>query len=591
MRFRPVDRPAPSWPGCRCGAGDRGRERGDGRIVDLWRSAALIALVALPGAAVGCASTAAPAPPATARWTTPAPPAASTTAAPLADPPLQRPTLHLSITREGLAALLDALVDRRDSGSFALLGARTWSWERSPFALALDDAQKSIAVTTDVRATVAVPGATLTVPLRVQASVQPVLSTQHRLVLQAVQVRVASDDRRVRFADVVAGLVGHVETALRERLTSLQVDLAPAWQGLATQLSTPIPLPLPGASACFALDVRAVEAGPTILADGLEKQLALTIAPSLTLPCASAPARSDDGNAAATTSLPPLQNASAIEGGPFRLQVPVAAAYDELGRAAQGAFPGGRLHFSSEHPGLFASDPAVFAADGALVVRVHLGGFVQGVVAGHGRVDIDGDLYVTGRPVVRDNFIEVAELRPTLESEQTLLRLALAVKHDVLVQALHRALRLDLSARLAGARAKLVDALTVRRTLVEGVGPLCTRVDLGRLAVDELAVHDPYLRAMVSTTARLSAQLPCPGSAAVVTRPAIDAVGTATPTGAAPMQPAPTDTAPTDTATAGNAPTTRPAPTPTEPTPTAPTPTEPTTATTGTTVTPPSPGE
>jgi hypothetical protein len=586
MRVWPVDHRSASRPGCSCGSWRHGAARG---AVGVFAWLLLVALVAVPGAAAGCASTAtSPATStatATATWTTPAP-AAATTAAPLADPPLQRPTLHLSITREGLAALLDALVDRRDSGSFALLGARTWSWERGPFALALDDAQKSVAVTTEVRATVAVPGATLTVPLQVQASVQPVLSTQHRLVLQAVRVRVTSDDRRVRFADVVAGLVGHVETALRERLMSLQVDLAPAWQGLASQLSTPIALPLAGASACFALDVRAVEAGPTILADGLEKQLALTVAPSLTLPCAAPPARGDGGDAAGTPSLPPLQNASAIEGGPFRLQVPVAATYDELGRAVRGAFPGGRLHFSSEHPGLFASDPAVFAADGALVVRVHLGGFVQGVVAGHGRVDVDGDLYVTGRPVVRDNFIEVADLRPTLESEQALLRLALALKHDALVQALQRALRLDLSARLAGARAKLVDALTVQRTLVEGVGPLCTRVDLGRLAVDEIAVHEPYLRATVSTTARLAAQLPCPGSAAMVSRPAadatVDAAGTAGPTGTAPP---PTTTAPPPTTTAPPPTTTAPPPATTTTTTTT------TTATTGTTETPPAPGE
>ena len=76
---------------------------------------------------------------------------------PIADPPLQRPTMHLTVTREGLEALLDTLVPRGDTGAYALLGARTWSWQRQPFALAFDDARKSMTATTDVNAIVDVP--------------------------------------------------------------------------------------------------------------------------------------------------------------------------------------------------------------------------------------------------------------------------------------------------------------------------------------------------------------------------------------------------------------------------------------------------
>jgi hypothetical protein len=439
---------------------------------------------------------------------------------PIADPPLQRPTMHLTLTREGLEALLDTLVLRGDTGAYALLGARTWSWERKPFALAFDDARKSMVATTDVTAVVDVPGAMLNVTMKVKADVQPVLTAQHKLVLQAVTVKVSSDDRRVRFADT-AGLIAHVEKTLTEKLTTLQIDLQPAFMGLHTKLAAPLFLPLEPASACFTLDLRGLEAGPTILADGWEKELALTVAPSLTMPCTG---RAADGSAVVVVDgatpgplppLPPLKNSSGIEGGPFALRIPIAAGYDELQKAMGLAFPDGKLFFSTDQPHLYITDPEVFAAGGDVVVRVRIGGYVeQGV-----RVDVDGDLYLAGKPTVRDNFLEFPDLRPTVETDQALLKVAVALKEQALVDTVKKALRLDLSARLATVKQKLTDALTMEIGLVDGVAPLCTSVEIGRVAVDDIAVHDPYLRATVSTTAVFSASLPCPGAPATVPLP------------------------------------------------------------------------
>jgi hypothetical protein len=126
-------------------------------------------------------------------------------------------------------------------------------------------------------------------------------------------------------------------------------------------------------------------------------------------------------------------------------------------------------------------------------------------------IDVDGDLYLSGRPVVRDNFLEFPDLAPTVATEQALLKAALALNEDELVAAVKRALRLDLSARLQAVRQKLVGALTKEAVLVDGVAPLCTSVEIGRIAISDVHVHDPYLRATVTTTALFSASLPCPG--------------------------------------------------------------------------------
>lgn len=438
---------------------------------------------------------------------------------PLADPPLQRPTMHLTLTREGLQALLDALVPVKDTGNYALLGARTWSWTRTPFALAFDDAKKSMTATTDVTADVEVPGTALSIAMKVVADVQPVLTAQHKLVLQAVKVKVTSDDKRIKVAEYGAGLVQHVEKTLQEKLTTLVVDLAPTFGTLNDKLNAPMFLPLGPASACFNLDVRGLEAGPAILADGLEKELALTVAPSLTMPCmvrgpdgklaaidASTPLPSADGKGG--PPLPPLRNSSGIEGGPFRLEVPIAAGYPELQKAMMQAFPDGKLFFSQDNPGLYITDPRITSSAGDVVVAVRIGGFVEKGV----RIDVDGELFLTGRPTVRDNFLEFPDLKPTLETEQMLLKAAIALKEQELTAAVKKALRLDLSARLASVKQKLIDGLSMDKVVVDGVPALCTRAEIGRLELKDIAVHDPYLRATVATTALLSASLPCPSS-------------------------------------------------------------------------------
>ena len=433
--------------------------------------------------------------------------------------------MHLTLTREGLQALLDALVPVSDTGTYALLGARTWKWERSPFALAFDDAKKAMTATTTVSATVALPGTSMVVTLQVVADVQPVLTATHALVLQAVNVKVSSDDRRLKVADFAAGLMGHVETTLRDKLTTMRVDLRPAFLSLHEKLAAPLFLPLEPASACFTLDLRALEAGPSIFADGFEKQLALTVAPSLTMPCtvrdsAGALVVVDEADTSAMTvpPLPALANASGVEGGPFKLTIPIAAGYDELQKAMSLAFPDGKLFISTDQPALYIKNPEVFSSAGDVVVRVQLGGFVQ--KAGL-QIDIDGDLYLAGRPTVRDNFLEFPDLKPTVETDQALLKAALAIKEQELVGAVKKALRLDLSARLLTVKQKLIDSLTLSTSLVDGVAPLCTRVDIGRISIDDINVHDPYLRATVTATALLQASLPCPGQPAVVPAPVL----------------------------------------------------------------------
>jgi hypothetical protein len=454
--------------------------------------------------ALACATADAPPP----TDVSPAPPAPSTSP-PLTDPPLQRANLHLSLSGEGIGKVLDALVPKQGEGAYALLGARQYRWSREPFVVRFDDAGKAIVLNVAVSADVDIPGTTLeALPLQLSVRAQPVISAQHQLQLQAVKVTATTTDGRVKVASW-AGLIDHVEEMLAKQLEATAIDLSGPLKKMHAALQAPMYLPLDQASACFQLDVRGLEAGPMVMAGGLERDVALIIAPGITMPCTSA--RPDASVAQVQqanqtpSSLPPLFNVASMPSGPFALSVPIAAGYPEMRRALQAAFPQGRLYFSTEHPRVYLTDPDVFARGGAVVVKVKLAGFVEQGVS----IPLQGELFLSGTPQLRDNFLEIPDLAPTVETSQALLGLAFALQQDKLTSAVRSALKLDIGERLSATKQKLIDALAGTHELAAGAPPLCIHAELGRMSLRDLQAHDAYLRFYADTTAYLSAELPC----------------------------------------------------------------------------------
>src|SRR4029077_2225032 len=125
---------------------------------------------------------------------------------------------------------------------------------------------------------------------------------------------------------------------------------------------------------------------PTVLADGIEKDLAVVVAPSVTLPCAAS---------AEAPLLPPLANVAGLPTGPFTISVPVAARYEELQKAMVLAFTDGKLYFSKEFPQLYMEKPEIYASKDQLVLKLHINGPIHkfGI-----DMTLDGDLYMTGHP-------------------------------------------------------------------------------------------------------------------------------------------------------------------------------------------------
>ncbi len=420
----------------------------------------------------------------------PRPPA--TPGEPIADPSPSRVVVHATVTGPALRQALDGKLPSSGSGTVPILGKeRRYTWKRDPVAVRFDKGR--IGLDVHLVATVDLPLSSAEFPLDFRILTEPVITSSYAMRFQSTEVAVASNDRRIKLVNMAAGALDKIQKTVEKELADFSYDWKPMLARIYGRVDKPVMLPLGDASGCAELRVLSVEAGPTVLADGVEKDLALVVAPSVTLPCT--PQAHDP------VPLPPLANVATLQGGPFTVRVPIAARYEELAKAMSLAFTDGRLYFSKEYPGLYMENPEVYAAKDQLVLKLHIAGPVRKFGFDS---DIDGDIFFTGHPVVEDNELRVPDLEPTIETKSLLLKLKAALEGNAIRDEARAALRLDLAERLNAVRAKLSTDLEF------GDGEGCLKADAGKIEITGVHAHGAYLRLYVAMTGRASVYMPCP---------------------------------------------------------------------------------
>ena len=417
----------------------------------------------------------------------------------LADPPQSRVNMHISLTETGMRELIEATVPQQGEVPFSFLGQRKLLWKRSPVELRFNNAAGTIGV----RATITGQATVATNPtfaIIMTAEVQPALGSDFMALLQNPQVQVQSEDKLLKAAEWGAGALTMIKDEVEKRLRELRIDLRPLLAENYEKLARPINFPVGDASACVKLGVQSIEAGPSVLAGGFEKDLSVVVAPSVTLPCSPDKSMTTGGS-----KLPPLHNVASIPTGPFEVIVPIAATYAELQKAMKQAFTDGKLVFDPEYPNLYLEKPELYASGGQIVTKLHLNGFVKK----GWKIDLEGDLFMSGQPEIVDNQLSVPNLEPTIETKSAILRLKTTLDSDKMKKQIRQALRLDIGARLQTVRDKLSKDLIVRHKLNPGP-EACVKADIGRSEVSGLVAHDAYLRMYVKVSARAAAYLPCP---------------------------------------------------------------------------------
>jgi hypothetical protein len=412
---------------------------------------------------------------------------------PVADPTPSRVVMHTTITSAGLTKAIEERLPRESEGTFPLLGKeRKFTWKRGPATVRFN--QGRIVLEMHVDANADMPISSLDIPLDFKVAAEPVITSEYVAKLQSLEVKVESPRHLVKFADTVADVLSKVKSAVEQKLVELTYDLRPMLNETFQRLVKPIDLPLGEAKGCVTLQVLGVEAGPTVLADGFEKDIALVIAPSVTIPCAESEAQ----------TLPPLANVATVQPGPFKVEIPIAARYDELAKAMSLAFTDGKLYFSKDYPKLYLTNPEIYAGRDELVLKLHLGGPVQKYGL---NVDVEGDLFMSGHPVVVDNELRVPDLEPTIETSSFLLKLKAAFDGNSIRDQARAALRLDIGERLRSVRDKLSTDLAF------GDGQGCVKATTDKIEVTAVHVHANYLRVYVDVIARANAYIPCAADA------------------------------------------------------------------------------
>ena len=428
----------------------------------------------------------------------PRPPASP--APPLADPAPSRIVMHVAVSSSVLADVLEQSIPRDGQGDFTLLGGqRHYTWERGPLHLSFD--QSHLMIDTNVLAHVDVKITTADIPLSLQVTTQPVVNTDYDVKLQSNDVKATSTDRRMKFAESAAGALDLIANQIKAKVDDFHYDLKPALTEAYARAAKPIDIPIGEAHGCANLNVLSVEAGPTILADGIEKDLALVVAPSVTIPC-------PDPNA--TSTLPPLQNVALVPAGPFTVTIPIAAAYSELTKAMNMVFTNGKYFFSNEYPNLYLEKPELYESQGEIVLKMHIAGPVHkfGIDA-----DLNGDLFLSGHISVVDNELSIPDLEPTIETKNFLLSLKAMADSDKIRDQARQALRLDIGERLKAVRDKLGSDLTFATD--QG----CFQGNVDKIEVTGVFPHGAYVRVYVAVTARTNVRSPCDAAQSAAQNP------------------------------------------------------------------------
>lgn len=424
----------------------------------------------------------------------------SSEGAPPADPLPTKLIIHFAATSAGLKHALDAKVPQSGEATFELRGQRPVKWTRSPFTLRFADQRVELKTDLTIDTELPIIGKS-TIPVSISVVGEPVITSDWKARLQGARSKVESKDLRLRTMEGMAGVYERAAQVIDQSLEEYSWDLTPqistAWQ----RLSAPIPVTVGDASACAVLKVTSIEAGPTVIAGGFEKDVAFVVAPSVSLPCPEP----------VPAELPRLSNVATLPSGPFTVEVPIAARYQELAKAMSATFTDGKLFFSKSYPELYLADPEVFASkDDQLVVKLHLAGPIK---AAGLSANLDGDLYFAGHPQVIDNELRIPDLEPTVQTTSFLLGLKASLDGQGIRDQARAALKLDLTERFSSVRQRLSTD-----TMVEDLG--CARTSVAKIAVTSVHPHASYLRVYVSVTAQGSVYLPCPtvAPAAVSTR-------------------------------------------------------------------------
>ncbi|KFA94017.1 hypothetical protein Q664_05495 [Archangium violaceum Cb vi76] len=250
---------------------------------------------------------------------------------PVSDPPPSRIVIHATIFREALLKKMAESLPRSGEGNAQLFAGQTlhYTWQREPLTIKFDRGRVVVSVPVHGRFNML---GEREMPITVTIAGEPVMTADFKALLQSTEVQVVAAGP----VDAVNRTVeGKLKELIGKTLDEFRFDVRPLLASAFSRLARPIEIPVGGDQfACAELKVTSLEAAPTMLADGFEKDLGVVVMPSVTLPC---------------TPVASLTQSTSTDGG-----TPVTDA--GLQAASPTPAPGSTTQFTSYTPGTTGSD-------------------------------------------------------------------------------------------------------------------------------------------------------------------------------------------------------------------------------------------
>lgn len=210
------------------------------------------------------------------------PPPAANGGRPVSDPPPSRIVIHATIFREALLKKMAESMPRTGEGDAQLFAGQTlhYTWQREPLTLKFDRGRVLVGVTVNGRFNML---GDREMPITVTIAGEPVMTADFKALLQSTEVQVVAKGP----VDAVnRSIEGKLKEVIGKTLDEFRFDVRPLFSSAFARLARPIEIPVGGDQvACAELKVTSLEAAPTLLADGFEKDLGIVVMPSVTLPC------------------------------------------------------------------------------------------------------------------------------------------------------------------------------------------------------------------------------------------------------------------------------------------------------------------
>jgi len=225
------------------------------------------------------------------------PPPAPNGGRPVSDPPPSRIVIHATIFREALTKKMAESLPRSGEGDAQMFAGQTlhYTWQREPVTLKFDCGRVVVGVKVNGRFNMM---GEREMPIAITIAGEPVMTADFKALLQSTEVQVVA-------SGPVEAVNRSIEAKLREligqTLDTFRFDVRPLVANAFARLARPIEIPVGDQFACAELKITNLEAAPTVLADGMEKDLGIIVMPSVTLPCtpvaslAAAPQGTDGG--------------------------------------------------------------------------------------------------------------------------------------------------------------------------------------------------------------------------------------------------------------------------------------------------------